>query len=385
MLVEANRICGGITQDTTAKVTVAHGLIYDKMISRFGRDTAKAYLAAQREAAQKYRQLCRNIECDYEERASYVYSLKNKKIIEREVAALRSIGCRAELTDSLPLPFEVQAAVRVDAQAQLHPLKLLYSLAEELPIFEDTKVLELTGDGVMTNRGRIFAEKIVVATHFPFINKHGSYFLKMYQHRSYVIALKNAPDLRGMYVDEDEKGMSFRNYNGLLLLGGGSHRTGKKGGGWTELSEFARRYYPSAKEVCRFATQDCMTLDDIPYIGQYSSRTPGLYVATGYNKWGMTSAMAAATVICDLVQGRENRYASLFSPSRSMLRPQLAINAAESLAGLLRPTAPRCPHLGCALKYNAAEHSWDCSCHGSRFGETGELIDNPATDDKKGL
>ena len=128
-----------------------------------------------------------------------------------------------------------------------------------------------------------------------------------------------------------------------------------------------------------------MSLDGVPYIGRYSARTDGLYTVTGFNKWGMTSAMAAAMVLCDLIQGRDNPYSALFSPSRSILRPQLAINAAETAAGLLTPTAPRCPHLGCALKYNPQEHSWDCPCHGSRFGEDGMLIDNPAADDKKNM
>ena len=128
-----------------------------------------------------------------------------------------------------------------------------------------------------------------------------------------------------------------------------------------------------------------MTLDDIPYIGQYSKSTPDMFVAAGFNKWGMTNAMVAADILCDLVCGKANHYAEVFSPSRTMLRPQLAVNAFESTVGLLTPTAPRCPHLGCALKYNRAEHSWDCSCHGSRFTEHGKLIDNPAMDDHQGI
>ena len=126
-----------------------------------------------------------------------------------------------------------------------------------------------------------------------------------------------------------------------------------------------------------------MTLDGMPYIGQYSRRTPNLYVATGFNKWGMTSSMAASMLLCDLVQGRENPWESVFSPSRNILRPQLAVNAAESAFNLLTPTAPRCPHLGCALKWNSQAHSWDCPCHGSRFGEDGTLLDNPATGNLK--
>ena len=215
------------------------------------------------------------------------------------------------------------------------------------------------------------------------INKHGSYFLKLYQHRSYVIALKNAAALNGMYVDESDKGLSFRQYGDLLLLGGGGHRTGKQGGCWQELERFAKKCYPHSEIVEKWATQDCMTLDSIPYIGQYSASAPNTYVVTGFNKWGMTNAMAAADILCDLLRGKKNRYAEVFSPSRSMLHPQLAVNTFESAVGLLTPTSPRCPHLGCALKYNKAEHSWDCPCHGSRFTESGELIDNPATDDMR--
>jgi len=126
-----------------------------------------------------------------------------------------------------------------------------------------------------------------------------------------------------------------------------------------------------------------MTLDGVPYIGSYSSRTPGLYVATGFNKWGMTSAMVSAMLLSELVQGKKHPWEALFSPNRSILRPQLLVNAVESTVNLLTPTAPRCPHLGCALKWNAQEHSWDCPCHGSRFTEEGTLLDNPATGDLK--
>ncbi len=383
ILVEADRICDGITKNTTAKITLQHGLIFDKMITRFGENKARLYVEAQTRACEEYERLCPEIECDYEKRDSYVYSLCDRKKTEREVSALKRIGVDAEFSDARELPINVAGAVRVKDQAQFHPLKFLYSVARELPIFENTKVIELKPNIAVTNRGNIRFKKLVVATHFPMINKHGSYFLKLYQHRSYVIALKNAPTLDGMYVDESDKGLSFRKYGELLLLGGGGHRTGKQGGCWQELECFANKHYPEAQVVAKWATQDCMTLDDIPYIGQYSRNTPNTYVATGFNKWGMTNTMVAADLLCDLVRGKKNRYADVFSPSRSMLRPQFAVNSFESTLGLLTPTAPRCPHLGCALKYNRAEHSWDCPCHGSRFTESGELIDNPATDDKK--
>ena len=177
--------------------------------------------------------------------------------------------------------------------------------------------------------------------------------------------------------------MSFRSYKNLLLIGGGAHRTGKQGGDWRELKAFAARFFPDASEKCAWATQDCMTLDGIPYIGRYSGRTEDIYVAAGFNKWGMTSSMTAAMILSDMVLGRENRYAGIFSPSRTILRRQLAVNDFEAVVNLLTPTSKRCPHMGCALKWNRAEHTWDCPCHGSRFDRDGSLIDNPATGDIK--
>lgn len=381
MLVEAARICGGVSGKTTAKITSQHGACYHKLLRRFGSERTLAYYRANQQAVEKYRTLCKGIDCDFREQQSFVYSRRYNGRIAREARALDKLDIPVRYFDRLPLPFEITGAIGFDGQAELDPLKFAYHIAKGLPIFENTKVLELAEGRALTNRGSIRAEAIVVATHFPILNKHGAYFLKMYQHRSYVLALQKAPQVRGMYVDENKKGLSFRNAGDLLLLGGGSHRTGERGGGWRELTEFASLFYPRAEEVARWATQDCMTLDDMPYIGQYSARTHGLYAITGFNKWGMTSSMVGAELLADLLTDRKNEYAGLFSPSRSILYPQLAINGVKSAWNLITPTKPRCPHLGCALKYNPAEHSWDCPCHGSRFGEGGELLDNPATDD----
>lgn len=383
VLAEAETVCSGITKNTTAKITLQHSLIYDKLIRAFDLERARQYLNANEKALEKYRQLCADIDCDFEEKDAYVYSLDNPRGLEKDILAIEKLGGHAEFCDRLPLPFPVAGGVKYANQAQFHPLKFISAISKGLHIFEHTAVRELAGRTAVTDHGRITAEKIVVATHFPFLNKHGSYFIKLYQHRSYVLALENAPDINGMYVDEAQKGMSFRNYKNLLLIGGGDHRTGKKGGGWRELREFAERHYPDAAEKYYWAAQDCMSLDGVPYIGPYSGGTTNLYVATGFNKWGMTSSMVSAMILCDLVQGKENPYAEVFSPSRTILRPQLAANALEAAVGLLTPTARRCPHLGCALKWNPYERTWDCSCHGSRFTEAGRLIDNPATGDLK--
>lgn len=381
VLAEADRLCAGATGKTTAKITSQHGLVYDRLLRRFGAEKAGMYLHANEAALARYRGMCREIDCGFEEKDAFVYSLDDRGKLEKELAALEKLGFHAGFTDKLPLPFPVAGAVRFERQAQFDPLRFAAAAARGLRAYEHTPVRRLEGTSAVTDRGTIRAEKVIVATHFPFLNRHGSYFLKMYQHRSYVLALENAANVGGMYVDEAAEGLSFRNAQGMLLLGGGSHRTGKQGGGWRELEAFAKRHYPRAHIRYRWAAQDCMTLDGVPYIGPYSARTENLYVATGFNKWGMTSAMAAAMLLTDMVQGKRPDDAPVFSPSRSMLRPQLALNALEAAASLLTPTAPRCPHMGCALKWNAQEHSWDCPCHGSRFTQEGGLIENPAMRD----
>ncbi len=381
ILVEANTIASGITKNTTAKITTQHGLIYHKLIKHFGKEKALMYYNANNEALLEYKKMCKNIDCDFEIKPAYTYSVKNREVLEKEASALEQLGIEHSFSENTELSFETKGAIMFPDQAQFNPLKFISEIVKDLTIYENTFIKDISPHKATSDAGEIEAKNIIVTTHFPFINKHGSYFLKLYQHRSYVSAYKNAKILNGMYVDEDIKGLSFRNYGDLLLIGGGSHRTGKSGGNWKELYDFAKEYFPGAELKYEWATQDCMSLDGVPYIGKYSANTPNLYVATGFNKWGMTSSMVAAQILCDMIQGKENRNAQVFSPQRSILKPQLAVNGIETTINLLTPTTKRCPHLGCALKWNKAEHSWDCPCHGSRFDQDGKLIDNPATGD----
>lgn len=381
VLAEKGRILNGNTQNTTAKITFQHGLIYHKLLKSYGEEKAKKYLLANKNALEKYSRLAQSIDCDFEYKDNYVYSSDDREKLEKELDALRRIDYEAEFYQNIPLPVETVGAVCFRNQAQFNPLKFLSKISKTLNIYENTFVREVQGTVTVTDRGKISAQKIVVATHFPFINNHGSFFLKLYQHRSYVIALENAQSIDGMYVDEADKGLSFRSYGDLLLLGGGDHRTGKNGGNWAELRSFAKHQYPSSEEKYQWSAQDCMSLDSIPYIGKYSKNTPDLYVISGFNKWGMTSAMASAEIIADMLEDKKNEYADVFDPSRSILKPQLFVNAFESAINLITPTTKRCPHLGCALKWNKAERSWDCPCHGSRFDMYGKLLDNPANGD----
>ena len=384
-LVEATRICGGVTGNTTAKITAQHGLVYDRLLRGLGRERAKMYLEANLQAVRQYGELAGSIDCDFERKDSFVYLQKDGRKLEREMAALEALGYTPEFAENLPLPLPTAGAVVFREQAQFHPLKFAAAIARGKRIFAHTKVQELGKGFAKTDRGTVRAENIIVCTHFPTLNKHGAFYLKLYQHRSYVLVLENARDVGGMYVDGESGGLSFRNSGELLLLGGAGKRTGKKCGGWEELEEKAKAFYPRAKVVSRWAAQDCMSLDGSAYIGPYGRSCPGMYVATGFNKWGMTGSMVTANILTDLVLGRQNGFAPAFDPGRSLLHPQLAANGAESLLHLLTPGSPRCPHLGCKLKYNAAEDSWDCPCHGSRFSREGELLNGPSTDDKKSL
>ena len=380
IILEADTVCNKVTSNTTAKITSQHGFIYQKLLKQVGEKKARLYYDANNEAINTYRNLCKDIDCDFEDKDSYVYSVGCSKTVSAELDALYKLGIEAEYVIDLPLPFKISGAVVFKNQAQFNPLKFLSAILGELNVYEHTRVIKIDKNRAITDCGTVTAKKIIVTTHFPFINLHGSYFLKMYQHRSYVMAVKNAPQLNGMYVDENDKGMSFRNYGEWLFVGGGGHRTGKDGGGYLEIEEFIKNNYPSAQIDYRWATQDCMTLDRIPYIGKYSALTDNLYVATGFNKWGMTTSLVAAEILRDMIIGKSNRYVELFTPSRCIIKPQLAVNVFESISGLLYPSAKRCPHLGCVLKWNKQEHTWDCPCHGSRFTKDGILLDNPATD-----
>lgn len=378
IIAEGNRILSGATGGTTAKITSQHGLIYRKIVKKYGYDAAKLYLEANQGAINDYRKLSEKFPCDFEEKPSYVYLRDSREKIDSEAHILRMLDFHADIFTKTELPFKVAGAIKFPDQAQFNPAMMFSHMAKKLNIFENTFVKELSPNKAVTDKGNISFKKLIVSTHFPILNKHGAYFLKMYQYRSYVIALENAADYVGMYVDGSGNGLSFRNYKNLLLLGGGGHRTGKSGGNWRELRNFAQKYYPEAIEKYNWAAQDCMTLDDIPYIGKYSSGSSGVYVASGFNKWGMSSSMAAAKILADMVAGTRNKYEKLFSPSRSIIHPQLFANAGEAVINLLS-IGKRCPHLGCALKWNVAEHSWDCPCHGSRFDEKGRLLDDPST------
>ncbi|MCM1164759.1 MAG: FAD-dependent oxidoreductase [Lachnospiraceae bacterium] len=384
VVAERFRIGSGTTRGTTAKLTFRHGLIYQKILRAYGAERARMYLEANQNALKRYAELCRKIDCGFRKTDGFIYSRDDANALEREVRALARIGFSADVCRVTELPFPTVGAVRFKNQAVFEPPRFLRGLvgemSERVRIFEHTRIMEINGKTALSRGARITADKIVIATHFPFVNAHGSYFPKMYRSRSDVIALKNAPRLSGIYMDENVYSYSFGSFGELLLIGGEAHKTGEPCRR-KALQDFAKRAYPGAEPQYLWSAQDCITLDGIPYIGNYSALTPNMYVAAGFNKWGLTNAMAAAEILRDKILGKDNPYAAVFDPSRGILKKQLAINGLNAAKNLLTPTVPRCPHLGCALKWNADERSWDCPCHGSRFARDGRLLESPAATD----
>lgn len=321
--------------------------------------------------------------------------------MRQEAEAAKSLGIGASFETDCELPFSVAGVTRFDHQAKFHPLKFLAEMAKELEVYEQTKVLKVEGRRVETARGTVTAEHVIFAAHFPFINIPGYYFARMYQERSYVEALEGAERLAGMYLGIDRDGLSFRTQGNLLLFGGGSHRTGvNKGNGtgggcqYEMLRSRAQEIYPGCHEVLRWSAQDCMTLDGLPYIGRFSRRSPNWYVATGFGKWGMTTAMVSARILTALIKGRDCPEADIFSPQRhftAQAAKELAVHGAYTVKGLakhLLPSGsekviPNCPHMGCRLEWNPDGESYDCPCHGSRFDREGHLLDGPAQTDCK--
>lgn len=457
-ILEADKVLAGVTRNTTAKITSQHNLIYDKLINTAGIEKAGQYYKANEQAIKRFQEIVNqmNIACDFERSPAYVYSTKKIGELEKEIKACEKLGILADFVTKTSLPFPVKGAVRFNNQAHFHPLKFLNSIIYLLDIYENAKVKAIEGNKIIIannikidnteidrskedksytniseNIYTVTADHIIITSHYPFINTPGYYFMRMHQERSYVIAFKNDIKLDGMYISSDDDGYSLRKYENYLLLGGAGHRTGKNemGGRYDILMKAAKEYFGEVKECYRWSAQDCMSIDRIPYIGRFSESTPNMYIATGFNKWGMSSSMVAAGIISDMITCSikventpilEANNAEVFSPSRFHMAASMSNIAAdgiETVKGILlkKLSIPReqlrhiemgksgivqyegqkigayrneegelflvsiiCTHLGCQLEWNQDELSWDCPCHGSRFDYKGNLINNPA-------
>ncbi|MFZ5974951.1 MAG: FAD-dependent oxidoreductase [Bacillota bacterium] len=445
-VLEADTIGSGTTGRTTAKVTVQHGLKYHKLIDSVGTENARLYAAANQMGFEQIAQFVGtlHIDCDFTRTMAHVYAEENEQVkeIEKEMRAMDMLNMEASFIDETSLPFPVEAAIAMDNQAYFHPLKYLYSLVKHLrdntgcAIYEHSKVtLVERGNKVAlhTGSGTMRADTVVLATNYPVMDMPGFYFTRLHQERSYILCA-DAPDLDigGMYINAGKPVHSFRTHfdgNGnLLLVGGYGHKTGQQNGlnSYQKLSNFLKRKFDGKHSglVTQWSAQDTMTLDDIPYTGTLSKETPNIYIATGYDKWGMTNSAASALMIANEITGNDHpirNCARLFSPHRftpgasakSFLVQSLDIIKEFTIGNLSIPfgnlnDVPRgegkimgvdssatavyrnekdevfvynahCTHMKCPLTYNAQEKSFDCPCHGSRFGMDGEVLEGPAS------
>ncbi len=439
-VVEAAGVSRATTGHTTAKVSAQHGLIYDTLSSKFGNDGARAYGQANLAAVDLVEALVREhgIACDWERRAAYAYTEQDSQVsqIEREVDAARQAGLPASYTEETDLPWSVKAAVRFDNQAQFHPRRYCLALATLVDgdgsrVFEQTRALDVE-DGspcvVKTERHDVRAAFVVLATHLPFLDQ-GAFFAKCHPEREYVLAAAlKQPVPKGMYISVEQPTRSIRQHpfdgGELLILGGDSHKTGQDDDTekhYTALEEFASERFAVRSIEYRWSTQDQMSVDHVPYIGKLRRTSDRLYVATGFNKWGMTSGTLAGVVITDQILGRDNPWIELFDPNRvkplasakefikeninvarrfvgdritqraplsiEQLAPgegQVASVGGKQVAvsrdaeGNVHAVSARCTHLGCIVNWNRAERTWDCPCHGSRFAQSGTVLEGPA-------
>lgn len=391
LVLEADKICSGQTERTTAKITSQHGIKYSKLIKSVGTEIARGYAHANEKAIREYEKLIekRRIDCEFEKRTAYLYSLEEKNALEEERQAALSLGIDVTTEDRAELPFPIRSVIGFPNQAQFSPLKFARNIVGELTILENCRVTEIKEHVVFAERNVFTGEKIVVATHYPIMDVPGFYFLRQHQSRSYVLALSGCKRVEGMYYGVDKEGLSFRQAGDYLLLGGASHRTGenKKGGAYRYLEDMARKYYPEGKVEARWSAQDCMPHDGLPFIGRYSIFSPNIFVITGFQKWGMTLSMIAAMILRDEIIGAENIYAKVFTPQRFHMKaavPSLLTDVGISVRSLTKAMLtekPSCAHLGCKLEWNPDEQSWDCPCHGSRYTKEGALLDNPSVND----
>jgi len=434
-LLEAGRIGAGVTGNTTAKVSALQQTVYRELRRHHGSEGAAAYADASAAGVQMIGTLAaeERLDCDLERRDAFTYAADEdeRSTIESEHEAAREAGLPVELVEGPDLPFETFGAVRLREQLQLHPVRYVQELASRLDgdgsaIFEQTRALSVdsgTPCRVATPTGAVTASQVVVATHYPLLDR-SLFFARLEPIRSYCVAARSAGPLpQGMSISAGGTIRSIRSYGDRLIVGGEGHAVGARSASperYRRLEEFASRHWTGSTVSHRWSAQDPVSWDLLPVIGRYNPRSERLFVASGFQKWGLASAAFGAQIISDLIAGRSNRWADRFNPSRLGVRglPRLAqMNAKvavdfagdrlvpalnkdvadlprgearvvrdglgktgvfRSEDGALHGVSLRCTHLGCLLRFNSAERSWDCPCHGSRFDVDGAVLEGPA-------
>ena len=435
-VIEADRVGGGVTGNNTAKVTALQSTVYSSLQRAHGKEAAADYAAGSMAAVQQVAALIeeQGIECDLQRRPALTVAADETELstVQREAKAALSAGLPVRWTDDVDLPFPVAGAVRLDDQIALHPVRYARGLAEAIrragsEIYEGTRATALyegTPCRVTTTGATVSAGHVVVATHYPAFDR-GGYFARLEPTRSYCIAAAvRGPLPTGMSINAGSPTRSLNTYGDLLIVGGEGHPTGARGVDeqcFGRLADFARRHWDVTQVSHRWSAQDPTSYDQLPVIGRYTPVSSGVYVASGFMKWGLTGGTMAAAILADLISGRQPKpWADRFNPHRVSLRsaPRLVkinakaatdlvvdrimpaevssaadvpagearvvrdglgkVGAFREADGTLHAVSLRCTHLGCLLRFNGAERSWDCPCHGSRFDVDGSVLEGPA-------
>ena len=377
ILVEQNRIGGIKTRKTTAVITALQDLLYSDLVNTLGYEKARLYLESTLMAINEYKSLALEYDFDFEEVSSYKYSLSDTSVLIKEMAALRDLGYRAYYHENINLPLNVNGAIEFKNQVQINPLKLIDKLKNEFKIYENTKIVKIYENNAITKEGfKISANNIIVCSGYPFLKMKGMFPLKQYQEKSYVVAIKNESGFNGNVIGLNKDDLYFRSYKDYLIIGDNQTRTGNNINGFNRLEKYVKEVY-NTKILYKWINQDCVTLDSIPYIGKYGS-FDNVYVCTGFNLWGMTGAMISSVLMCDYILKRDNKLFELFSTNRKINIGNAIKNTATAAKGLLSPGGKRCKHLGCKLKWNELDKTYECPCHGSKYDIDGKLLEGPS-------
>ncbi|MFD1360494.1 FAD-dependent oxidoreductase [Lentibacillus salinarum] len=442
-LIDAGKLLNGVTGHTTAKITAQHGIIYDEFIQHFGEEKASLYYQACMDAKQFIEETIQThqIDCDYRQEDAYIFTNSDEYVsqLETEKKAYDQLNISGELSNSMPLDIPVKSVLKMDNQAQFHPLKYLNVLVDEavkngLEIYEQTTAVDIEytkHPNILTrDEHRINCNYVIQASHYPFYDGQGFYPTRMYPERSYIIAVKTPEQFPGgMYINAESPTRSVRsaNMNGddLWLIVGENHKTGQGQSTmkhYEALQEYAEKQFGISEFVYRWSAQDLTTMDKLPYIGPVTKNEDNVFVATGYRKWGMTNGTIAAKIISNRILDKDNLYGELFTPSRFQADPAVrkftrmnADVAKHMIKGKLEYTNDNvkdlkpddatvtrvngkrtgvykdndhqlyavdttCKHLGCEVNWNSGDRTWDCPCHGSRYAYTGEVIEGPANE-----
>lgn len=381
VLVEKNKIGMQRTKNSTAVATALQDLLYFDTIKKIGIDEAKAYIDLSHKAIIEYEILSKEFSFDFEKLSSYKY-FNDNEVLNKEIFAIKSLGYKPKKLEKIPYIDGIAGAIELQNQAQFNPLKLIYSLSKELQIYEDTEIVKVEPNLAFTkNNNFIFAKNIIITTGYPLYRLKGLFALKLTQKKSYVAAIRNDnQNIAINAIGDNEKDIYYRTYKDFLLIGGNDLKTGEFNEGFKPVYSFIENNFPNSEIIYKWINQDTVSLDGLPYIGKYKRN---IYIATGFNLWGMTNSMISAMLISDMILKRRNRYKNFFIINRKMVKKTLLINIKNAVINLFKFGKKRCNHLGCSLKYNSEEKTYECPCHGSKYDENLNSIYNPGKDNNK--